>query len=106
MLSTGTLRHKIELQEDTGVEDSYGEIQEQWTTYASPKAAIRPLRGTELMIAQQVQDNVTHAIRLHHRTDVTAEHRIKYGSRTFAILGVLNVEELGIETELACVEQP
>ncbi len=106
MLDAGALRHSVQLQEDSGTADSHGQNVPVWTTYATVKAGIRPLRGTELMIAKQNDDQVTHAVRIHHRTDVKAEHRILFGVREFAILAVLNVGELNQETELLSVETP
>jgi len=106
MVATG-LRHLVHLQEDTATADEFGQMTggTPWTTYASVKADIQPMRGEETMVAAQVQSDVKYRIRIHYRDDVTAEHRLLWGTRVFSITAVLHTGELGADTELLCVEQ-
>lgn len=102
-MRAGKLRHKIEIQSVSGSENDFGERVDEWTTDATVSAAIEPLRGSERLLAQQVQANVSHLIIMRYRA-VTSDQRVKFGSRIFDIQAVLNIDERNRETHLACAE--
>ena len=106
-MQAGKLRHRVEVQTNTATRDTLGQPVASWAVTATVRAAIRPLRGNELMIAQQITPQVTHEIILRHRS-LTAEQRLVEagGTRTFAILSVANLNERNHELRVLCVEEP
>lgn len=93
MLSS-KLRHKIDLQQKSATRDSFGSEVATWTTKATVRAAIEPLSGREYFMAYQVQSEVTHKITIrYYGGGITPGWRIKFGTRVFDILSVINIEE-------------
>lgn len=99
-MNIGRLRHRLELQSATDSTDSYGQPTRTWAAYATVWGEVIPLSATEAPLAQQLQAGITHKVTLRYRSDVTAEHRIKLGSRYLNVRGVRNVEERGIMLEI------
>ena len=64
------------------------------------------LNCRELLLAQQVQADVTHRVMLRYDVWVTPKRRFVWGSRVFHILAVLNPGERHAQTmiEALCVE--
>ena len=104
MIRAGQLRHQIELQSPTDVEDGEGGVTQTWATFARRMAAIEPLRGRELIEARQVAANVTHQVRLRYEPGVTPRCRVLFGDRILNIDSVIDLEERHIELSLLCKE--
>ena len=81
------LRHRVVLQAKSVTRDAMGGEVITWVDQATVWAAIEPLNARELVAAQQVQPELSTRISIRHRSDVTAEWRVKYGTRIFAIVG-------------------
>jgi SPP1 family predicted phage head-tail adaptor len=101
-MRNGPLRHRISLQrltEGSPNQDAGGVPDDSWVTLFSAWAEILPLRGRELIAAQQVNSEVTGTIRLRQNAGntVTAKDRVLFGTRTFDILAAVNPRELGVE---------
>lgn len=97
-LAAGSLVKRISIQALTAnspSQDPGGVPDEDWVTEFSPLAAIEPLRGRELLAAQQISSEVTGTIKIRYRADkqVTAKHRVLYGTRVFDIVAVIDPEE-------------
>lgn len=93
----------------TGAEESRNELGEPelaWSEVARPWASIKPLSGRELWMAQQVQADVTIAVRMRFRRGVDATMELDLGGRRLRIVAVLNLEERNRTLELLCQEQP
>jgi hypothetical protein len=60
--------------------------------------------ATESQLANQQQADITHRVTIRHRSDVTAEHRILFGSRELNVRGVRDLEERGISLEIDAEE--
>ena len=69
--------------------------------------SIEPLSGRELWMAQQVQGDVTHRIRVRYNAALALTNRDRglYQSRIFNFVAVKNLEERNIEWEILAVEQ-
>ncbi len=89
------LRHSIALQEVANAVDAGGGHARTWSTTATVPAEIKPLSGREQLHAMQLEDAVTHRITIRYRSDVipTTKWRVLFGTRTFNIRSVLNVDE-------------
>jgi SPP1 family predicted phage head-tail adaptor len=91
----GELRRVISLQSPADSIDSFGQPVRTWTTYATVRAKIETLSGSEPSIAEQQQIEQTHTITIRYWPNVTSNHRALYGSRIFYFNFVQNVDEQG-----------
>ena len=108
MIDPGKMRHRIAFQSFTGAVDSFGDPQHdddaQWKDEATLWAAIDPVSGKELYVVQQSQSEVTHKVRCRYRASLTTAMRIKYGSRKFKILSIIDWEERHESLLIMCKE--
>lgn len=105
----GKRRHLVTLQNPgTPVPDGDGGFTEAWTALVPPTlyVSIEPAtaRDLERMTAGTVMSLATHIICGDFHSGVTSETRILFGTRTFAVTGIHNLEERNIEMELTAVE--
>jgi SPP1 family predicted phage head-tail adaptor len=103
-MGAGALRHRITIERVTETQDSFGGTVTTWPILATMWASVEPLSGREQLLAQQVQAEVTHRVRVRYVAGVTAKMRITFGDRHFEILSVINPEERNRELELMCKE--
>ena len=106
-MKAGELRHRVKIQKLDEAQGGTGEILKgdaDWSDFAERWAAVEPLQGRELFIAQQVSAEVNIRVRLRHLGGVTPRMRILFGGREFDIKAVLNPLERKRETELLCKE--
>lgn len=92
------------LQSSTPTRNGFGEAVDVWSTYATVWAEITPMSGREYVLAKQRDADLTTRIRIRHRSDVLARHRVLFGARVFDIDAVLNVGERQRELQLMCRE--
>lgn len=104
MIAAGQLRHRITVEAFTETPRADGGIDEAWTNVGQRWASIEPLNGKEFMEAQQLGSEVTHRVKLRHFPGLTPKHRLTFGTRTFNIVSVLNLDERSIVAELMCKE--
>lgn len=102
----GQLARRVQLQSPTDSTDSYGQPTRTWATYATVWAQILPVSSDESRIANQQGVFITHRVTIRHRDDVTAEHRVLFGSRELNIKGLRNLEEKGVMLEIDAEEIP
>ena len=81
----GARRNKISLQRRTRVDDGYGGGDNVWTEYASVWGNITQASGGEKLHGMQLENPVTHKIKIRYRTDVLGSDRIVYKGRNFNI---------------------
>ena len=103
-MRNGRLRHRIAIERVTETRDTDGSVIETWSTYATVQASIDPISGREYFAAQSVQTDVTHRIVIRYLSGIVPKMRVKYGSRIFDILSVINVSERNGELQLMCRE--
>lgn len=101
----GRLRHRVTIQQYTTTDNEYGEPVPTWADVATVWASVEPLSGNERMIAQQRNASLTHKVVIRYLAGVTAEMRVKFGDRYFAIVEPpMNIDERDREMHLMCVE--
>lgn len=103
-MRAGTLRHKITFQSATDVTDNLGGYTRTWSDTYDCFAAVWPLKGTEALEAMKLEHKVTHKIRVRYRDNITADMRIKFGSRYFDIVGIINPDERDIMLDIMATE--
>ena len=106
MPTIGEMQHRITIEQKTrGASDGAGGfLPETWSTVATVWAKLEPKSARELVDSDQVVHRISHVIFIRARSDVTAAMRVKFGSRTMAILSVREILEGGRWTELLCEE--
>jgi len=103
-MRAGQLRHRLTLKSRSVTPDSYGQDITAATTQATVWGSVEPLSGRELLLAQQVQADVTHRVRIRFHDGVHPKWTVTHDSRDLHVLSVVDVEERGIEMELLCKE--
>ena len=103
-MKAGKLRHRLSLQSGTESQDDYGQVTETFAEFAEVWGSITPLRGLELIHAQQVQSEVTHKCFIRYNSSIDTKDRIVFGSRTFEIMSILNADERDVYQEVWCKE--
>ena len=103
-MRAGKLRHKITIQYYTESQNSYGEMTKTWSDYATVWASIEPIMGREFWESQQINAEVTAKITIRYLADINPKMRVKYGSRIFEIISVINPEEKNRELQLMVKE--
>ena len=109
MLRAGELRHRIDIETDSGSSrNAYGETTASWETFKTNlPAKVEPLTGRDLFNAQQVQPDITHKVTIRYTADLTAKMRVIFGERTFHVEGPpKNYQERNIFLEMMCREAP
>ena len=104
-MRAGRLRSLIELQRSTETLVA-GEVVPTWHTFAEVYAAVEPLAGRQWFAALQVQAQVSHSIRIRWSPDwaLGPKDRIKFGTRVFDIVSVLNIQERNRELVVQALE--
>lgn len=100
----GKLRQRIAIQMSTSSPDVAGGFTNVWINFAILWASIEPVSGKELYEAQQVQNEVSHKIRIRYFSGLTTSMRISFESRIFEIKSIINWEERDRELLLMCSE--
>lgn len=103
-MRAGKLRHKITIESKSNAQDAYGALVETWSTYATAWASIEPLTGREYFEQGKVSSEVTTRIRIRHISGVTNLMRVKFETRIFIIVTVINIDERNKEYVLMCKE--
>lgn len=103
-MRAGQLRHRLALQSNTQTADDYGQLTDSWATYDTVWGSVKPLRGDELLQAQQMYANISHLVRVRYNGSILPTHRISHDSRILEINAILNTDERDRELMLYCTE--
>ena len=87
------LRKRIVLEQPVQGADGAGGLTLSWQEFATIWAEILPRRASENLFAGQLENRATHKITLRFLAGVDAKMRIKFGTRIFNIIAILNIEE-------------
>lgn len=101
------LREVVNIETMTTTADAYGnesDVPATITDGTNVPAKVEPLRGSEFIAAQQVQSEVTHIVKIRHRSGVLPSMRLLYRSRYLQILAVIDMGERQRMLELHCKE--
>ena len=106
-MKSGSLRHTISIQVESTEPDGMGGEIITWADIsgmAAVPAAIWPLSSKESLDAMKLELQVTHKIRIRYRSGITAKNRIKFGTRYFNIISLLNYEERNKQLDMLALE--
>ena len=104
MIQAGQLNKCIILQSKTNVADGMGGFTATWGDQATVWAAIWPVKATDIVRTNQDVIVITHRIIIRYRTGLKSDWRIKFGSRYFDIVSIINPNEANESLELLCKE--
>ncbi len=91
--SIGAMRHRLVLEQPTRLGDGGGGAVESWVATAEVWAAVTPQAGSEHVAAEAVEGRITHVIDLRYRPGLAPAMRLRFGTRLFEILGVVDIGE-------------
>jgi SPP1 family predicted phage head-tail adaptor len=89
-MRSGELKNSIELQGQTRTPDGMGGFTNTFSTIDTVWAAIWPLKSIEAHEGGRVVATVTHRIRIRYREGVKASWRIKFKTKYFNIVEIIN----------------
>jgi SPP1 family predicted phage head-tail adaptor len=104
MTRAGELRHRITFQANTPTANGFGEFVDTYSDTVTVYGAIEPLSGSLLFTAQQANSEVQGRVRIRYRDDIEPSMRIKFGTRYFKILSVINPSEKREELQILVKE--
>lgn len=104
MVSAGKLIRKVLIEYKTQLADAYGSLVDTWGTHATWWAAIIPVTGREYVSDGKVNSEVTTRMRGRYLNGITPIMRVKYGTRIFSIVAVINIDERNREIEILAKE--
>ena len=100
----GAMNKRIEIQAKTSVRDTMGSFTDTWATLYTRYAAIWPTQAKEVIQSNSLTMIATHRIRIRYKAGIDASYRIKYGTRYFSIVGIINPQEDNRWLDLICKE--
>lgn len=106
-MSSEKKRLRITIQQQTTTQDSYNQPQDTWTDYTTVWASAVNKGGGEFYAAQKINAKTTEVFTIRYSSitkAITEDMRVKFGTRTFNILHINNVDERNIELQLMCEE--
>lgn len=95
-MRAGTLKHRVlfeQLSTGSPTQNAGGEIESSWAAFKTLWASVSPLKGRELVAAQQISAEVTGVIKIRYNALVTASMRAVFEGRVYDILAVIDPEE-------------
>jgi SPP1 family predicted phage head-tail adaptor len=97
-------RHLVVIETPANTLNDYGENVQTWSTFVTVFGAIQGIAGREFIIANNKNAEMDYRIFTEFVEDVKPTMRVKFGARIFAIVSVINVDELNRELQLLCKE--
>ena len=98
------LRKRIVLEQPLSQADGAGGLTLSWQEFATIWAEILPRRASENLFAGQLENRASHKIMLRYLAGIDTKMRIKFGTRYFNIISILNVEERNKMLEISVEE--
>lgn len=105
MLKAGELRHRITIQSVTEAQDTYGEADGTWATFATVWAAMKALGGSEGFTAGTDRPQGRYLFTVRHRDDLTEKMRISYGGQTYDIESIQDPDGRKVSLEVLGVRR-
>lgn len=102
-MRAGQLRHRVTVERPVNTVQDDGSRVTTWQTVATVWARVAPLSGRELLVAQQINAEVTVGVTVRSPSvDVQPDYRIVFKDRRYDVTSVIDQDERGIEKMLMC----
>ena len=91
------LCHRVDIQSETRTADNEGGFSASWTTIiANVPASVDPIQARQQYQYKSVNVDATHWIKMRGEITIAEKDQIVWGSRTFEILTIENINENGV----------
>lgn len=101
----GMLRKRVRIEALSDAVTPSGGTSDVWTLTGNAWARVEPVSGRESLRGHVLHGETTHMITIRFRGAVTRKHRIALGSRSFDIVDVRDVDELGADMQIQATER-
>jgi SPP1 family predicted phage head-tail adaptor len=104
-MRSGRLRHFAIIERQDTTPDTYGQLENIWTTIADRSVSVEPLNGREYFNASGERSEVTTRIRMRYDSEtaqIKPYDRITIGDAVYDIVSVINVQQRNRELVLMC----
>jgi SPP1 family predicted phage head-tail adaptor len=105
-MESGRMRHRVVIEQASYAGDAMGQGIPTWTTYATMWGDVLPLRGREFFEAQKTASEVTAKILIRYRSGINPAWRIRFGTKIFRIIEIINPGMRNKELQIMVQEQP
>ena len=103
-MNAGSMRHRIEIQAYSDVENEVGEMINEWTTYKQLWAEKKQLRGSNTFEGNKEGIEYTYRFKVRYREDLDESMRIVHKGIIYDIKHINPINELNLyETHIDCV---
>lgn len=96
-VASGTLRHRVLIQQQVTTRDSDGIEQTAWVDVATVWASVEPLSAREFIQSGKTQSAVTARITMRYRDGLLPSMRLVHRGEIFNIAGLLPDKASGLE---------
>ena len=104
-MHAGQLKHKLDIETELSSQDTYGQTTQEWVVFLRGLwASVEPMSGREYFSSQQVNAEVSHRIKIRYKAGIKPKMRVKFGTRYFNIVSVIDIREGHREMHLMCTE--
>lgn len=104
MTNIARLRHRMQLQTYSEIQDDTHKTLKTWTTLSTVFAEIVPVKGYTTFNTQQIEQTITHKITIRYQDFITSELWLLMNSRRFRIRNIRNILERNRFLEMLCEE--
>tara|TARA_R110002124_G_scaffold207146_1_gene373597 strand:+ start:510 stop:839 length:330 start_codon:yes stop_codon:yes gene_type:complete len=102
--SIGKMRYRVKVERATNTRDAGGGIAQAFNPVTFIYADIKPKSANSVYRQGMLQEKVTHEVTIRYMTNIDTNSRITFGTRQFAINGIINVDERDRFLTLLCEE--
>lgn len=102
--SIGKMRYKVKVERATNTRDAGGGLSQSFSPVSHVYANIVPKNANSAYRQGMLQEKVTHEITIRYMNNVDTNSKITYGTRSFAVNGIVNVDERDRYLKLLCEE--
>jgi len=105
-INPGELRHRVQIQQESTLPDSFGQPQSSWTTVLTTWARIDAISMREMFQANQLVSQVSHVITMRYQSTVPVAPgmQIVFGPHTYKVQAINNIEERGVLLRILALE--
>ena len=104
-MRAGNLKKLINIEYPNATSDGMGGSGTVWASLSiNIWAAIWPISAKEMFQSYQITNTVSHKIRIRYRSDITPSMRVKYRTKYFNIVSIINPEMGNELLDLICKE--
>ena len=102
--SIGKMRYRVKVERATNTRDAGGGLSQDFNPVTTIYANIKPKNANSVYRQGMLQEKVTHEITIRYMKNIDTNSKITFGTRSFAVNGIINVDERDRFLTLLCEE--